>query len=81
MRAAVERRTASGVELGSAEALTPEQALALFTTPPHAPGATPRRIAVGVAADLCLLDAPWSQVRLDLDARHVRASWCAGTRL
>jgi len=81
MRAAVERRTASGVEFGVGEALTPEQALALFTTPPDAPGAAPRRVGVGAPADLCLLDVPWSEARLDLSARHVRATLCAGTPL
>ena len=81
MRAAVERRTSGGFELGVEEAVSPERALALFTTRPEAPGAEPREVCVGAAADLCLLDAPWSTVREDLDARHVRAAWCAGRRL
>ncbi len=81
MRAAVERRTANGAEFGASEALTPEQALSLFTTRPDAPGAAPRRIAVGAVADLCLLDTPWSEARLDLSARHVRAAWCDGAPL
>lgn len=78
MRAAVERRTAEGHPLGEVEALTPEQALALFTTPAEAPGGAPRRVAVGERADLCLLDAPWAEAREQLARERVRATWTAG---
>ena len=54
MRAAVERRTAGGKELGTSEALTPERALALFTTPAERPGGPSREIRSGAAADLVL---------------------------
>lgn len=81
MRAAVERRTASGVVMGSDETLSPERALALFTTSPEAPGGAPRELGVGSVADLCLLDAPWADVRIDLDSRHVRSAWCGGALL
>jgi predicted amidohydrolase YtcJ len=80
MRAAVERRSAGGQLLGPREALAPERALALFTSRPEAPGGPPRRVAVGVRADLCLLDAPWGQARRDLSAARVRATWCGGVR-
>lgn len=63
MQAAVDRRTAAGETLGAGEALAPERALALFTTPADAPGGAPRRIAPGARADLCLLDRPWSRAR------------------
>ena len=77
VRAAVERRTASGRELGTAEALTPEAALKLFLGSPDIP-AEPRRIAVGTAADLCLLGRPWQEAREILDSRLVRATFIAG---
>ncbi len=62
MRAALERRTASGRSLGAREALSPEQALALYLGSLEEPGRQ-RRIAVGAAADLCLLDRPWRKAR------------------
>ncbi len=79
MRAAVERRSEGGRVLGPAEALTPERALALFTTPAAAPGGPTRRIVVGEPADLCLLDRPWSQARHDLSSDRVAATIRAGT--
>ncbi len=71
MRAAVVRRSAAGFELGSREALTPEQALALFTSPLSAPGGAPARLQPGSPADLCLLDRPWSAAREELTADAV----------
>lgn len=71
MHAAVERPDG----FGDNEAITPEQALALFTTPPDAPGGEPRKIEVGARADLCLLDRPWSAARKNLAAVDVRAVW------
>ena len=85
MRAAVDRRTATGQSLGPEEALSPEEALALFSpvlgatnTPSEtkAPG-----LEVGAPADLCLLDVPWSIAREPLSADHVRAVFCAGIRV
>lgn len=72
MQAAVERRTAEGRSLGAIEALSPEQALALFLAPLEDCGAPPRRIAVGTAADLCLLSSPWNDVRRALEAVEPR---------
>lgn len=74
MNAAVNRTTADGRVLGAAERLTPERALALFTTPLADPGGWPRRIVVGASADLCVLRRPWAQARLSLDRSDVRAS-------
>lgn len=71
MRAAVNRATSDGTIIGPDECLTPEEALALFTGRAERPD-LPRNITVGELADLCLLDQPWSVVRKDLDARHVR---------
>lgn len=78
MRAAVERRSAAGVSLGADEALTPERALALFTTPADEPGGPPRRVEAGAPADLCLLDAPWRIARAELSSRRVRATFRDG---
>ncbi|MFQ5698835.1 MAG: amidohydrolase family protein [Myxococcota bacterium] len=78
MRAAVERRTASGVRLGAGEAVSPERALALFTSPADDPGGPPRAIAAGSAADLCLLDCSWQVARRALSSAHVRSTFRAG---
>lgn len=78
MQAALDRRTPSGIRLAEKEALTPERALALFTTPAEAPGDAPRRIAPGERADLCLLDRPWARARDSLASENVVATWIAG---
>ena len=78
MRAAVRRQTADGRVLGGAEALTPERALGLFLTAPDDPGGAVRQVAVGAAADLCLLDCPWPVARQSLTSDHVAATVIAG---
>jgi len=78
IQAAVDRRTAAGATLGAGEALSPEAALALFTTSPEAPGGAPRRIAPGARADLCLLDRPWAKARERLASEAVVATLGAG---
>jgi predicted amidohydrolase YtcJ len=79
MRAAVERRCESGAVLGAEEAVSPERALALFSSPADAPGAAPRTLAAGAPADLCLLDRPWSEARRALDSSAVAATLVAGS--
>ncbi len=74
MRAAVERRTDSGLCLGPEEQLSPEEALALFTSSPEAPGGVPRAVQPEGPADLCLLDRPWSDARRELSSEHVAAT-------
>jgi predicted amidohydrolase YtcJ len=74
MRSAVERRAPSGEPLGASEAISPERALALFTTRPEAPGGRPRELCVGARADLCLLTVPWSEARRELDSELVAAT-------
>jgi len=74
MRVAVERTSEGGQILGPGEVLAPERALALFTTPPEAPGGAPRRVAPGEPADLCLLACPWSRARDELTSDHVAAT-------
>jgi predicted amidohydrolase YtcJ len=71
MQAALDRRSPSGILLGEQEALSPERALALFTTPSSAPGGSPRRVALGEPADLCLLDRPWARARDSLASESV----------
>lgn len=78
MAAAVSRRTAAGATIGEAEALLPEAALALFTGAPGAPGGSPRTIAAGAAADLCLLDRPWDHARAGLSRVGIIATIKAG---
>jgi predicted amidohydrolase YtcJ len=60
---------------GEHEAVTPEQALALYTTPAGNPGGAPRNIEPGAVAELCLLDCPWRLARENLPAVRVRAVW------
>lgn len=74
MQAAVDRRTRHGAVLGPDEALTPEEALALFGGDPLAPGGAPAAVVEGSIADLCLLDRPWSAARQDLAVTSVAAT-------
>ncbi len=78
MQAAVSRRTHAGRMVGADEALSPEQALALFTAPLDAPGQAPCRVETGAVADLCLLGAGWNQVRADLGGVKPRLTLRAG---
>jgi predicted amidohydrolase YtcJ len=77
MRAAIDRQTGSGRTLGPREALTPEQALALFLGHADAP-AQPRTIDIGATADLCLLDRRWGEARTSLSRDYVRATLRGG---
>ncbi len=81
MRAAVQRRTSGGRLISEGEALSPEQALALFLSRPEAPGTTPVQLAPGAPADLCLLDSPWQTVREELHSGHVSMTWRDGELL
>lgn len=78
MAAAVSRKTVAGLTMGEAERLSPEQALALYGGSADAPGRGLQTLAVGQAADLCLLDSPWHAVRESLHRRHVRATLVGG---
>jgi predicted amidohydrolase YtcJ len=77
MAAAVQRETADKCVLGETEALSPEQALDLFLGALDHP-ARPRRITRHAAADLCVLDVPWSEARQALTSSRVRATVRAG---
>jgi predicted amidohydrolase YtcJ len=81
MRAAVDRRTRSGRTLGENETVSPETALGLFMDEFASAPATAMpaaQLAVGQPADLCLLNAPWREVRHDLSSEHVVTTICAG---
>lgn len=77
MAAAVSRRTREGQIIGAAEALTPEEALALYFADPL-DLTRQRRIAPGEPADLCLLNRPWSAARETLSSAAVRATIVSG---
>lgn len=77
MAAAVSRRTPSGHVIGPHEAMSPEQALGLFTADP-VDLARQRRVEVGCAASLCLLTKPWAEARDALSAGDVRATLIEG---
>ncbi|WGM47504.1 N-substituted formamide deformylase [Brevundimonas sp. NIBR10] len=77
MAAAVSRRTLSGHVIGACEAMSPEQALSLFTADP-VDLRRQRYVEVGCAASLCLLTRPWTEVRNALSAADVRATVIEG---
>ena len=79
--AAVERRTSSGAVVGPDERLAPQRALELFLTPPEDPGGPPRRIAVGLPADLCLLAVPLTEALRSPRSSAVRATFRAGRQI
>ena len=76
--AATQRRTRSGAVVGGSERISPRQALDLFLGSPLDPGGPPRRIATGMAADLCLLDAPLQAVLAEPSAERVAATIVGG---
>lgn len=61
MASAVQRRTRDGNRLGTGEALTPREALALYLADPL-DFRRAREVAAGEPADLVLLSAPWPEV-------------------
>ncbi len=78
MRAAILRRTTGGTVIGDDEALSPEEAIALYAADPLDLGVE-RRIEAGARADLCLLDRPWAKARTRLQAEDVRLTMIAGS--
>jgi predicted amidohydrolase YtcJ len=75
IRAAVFRETRSHQTLGKDEIVTPECAFGLFSDrfqKSDSDAADAMMITVGQRADLCLLDAPWHDVRRDLSSDRVR---------
>ena len=72
--AAANRRTATGQVVGAHDRIGPKQALAMFLTPPHQPGGSPRRVATGQPADLCLLRLPLAEALERPDSSNVAAT-------
>lgn len=75
MRAAVHRRTPSGVVLGPGERVTATTALMLFTG--NRPG-YPGHVEAGAAGDLCILRTPPDETLAELDAAAVVATVIGG---
>ena len=63
MQSAIDRRTRRGDQLGPEEAISPEEALALFSSPLDAPGQHPGPFRSGEPANLCLLKQKWALAR------------------
>lgn len=80
VRAAVDRRAASGARVGADRGLAPASALDLFLGPPERPGGPRRRVLPGLPADLCLLDVPLRSALLEPSSRHVVTTIAAGKR-
>jgi predicted amidohydrolase YtcJ len=78
MQAAGDRLSRRGRPLGAGEIVSPERALAFFTTPPGDPGGAPREVRAGEPADLCLLDRPWADARRRLADVQVRLTLVGG---
>ncbi|MCB2072669.1 MAG: amidohydrolase family protein [Novosphingobium sp.] len=77
MAAAVSRTTREGREIGPDEALTPEEALALYLKKPG-DLSQQQKLAPGQPADLCLLVYPWKDARTRLSSGDVRATIVSG---
>ena len=77
MRAAISRQTAEGQSIGADEALTPEQAVALYLADPD-DLSRQRTLEIGAPADLCLLHKPWQSARKSLKSSLVRATFIGG---
>lgn len=77
IRAAVERRTPTGMPLGLDEAVDPEAAIGLYLGRPEAPGVA-RTVEVGRTADLCVLGTPWRAVIAGPPEGQVRYTFITG---
>lgn len=77
IRAAVLRSTLAGTPFTPDEALSPEDALALYLADPM-DLSRQRQVTVGEAADLCLLGRPWHEARTRLTSADVRLTVVSG---
>jgi predicted amidohydrolase YtcJ len=80
IRAAIERRAASGARVGADRGLEPAAALDLFLGAPDHPGGPTRRVAPGGLADLCLLDVPLRTALREPHRGHVATTIAGGRR-
>jgi predicted amidohydrolase YtcJ len=77
MKSAMTRRTSEGQAIGEDEALTPEQAVALYLADPD-DLSRQRTVKIGARADLCLLHQPWREARKTLQSGLIRATYIGG---
>src|SRR5690606_7676135 len=80
MQAAVDRRGRDGTSLSPAEALSPEEALALFSRDGLLGRAEPPSFAPGDDALLILIDRSWREARTSLADVGVIANFGAYSR-
>jgi predicted amidohydrolase YtcJ len=78
IRAAMERRTTSGLNIGAGERVEAEVALGMFLAPSHDPGGPPRSVRRGAPADLCLLRVPLADALRDPTSDAVAATIARG---
>ena len=78
IRAARDRRTASGALLGAAEQVPPARTLAGLLAPLDRPSGPPRKVEVGASADLVLLTVPLAAALADPHRGLVAATIAAG---
>jgi len=76
--AASTRCTRGGAVVGPMEAVDPATALEWYLADPLDPGGPPRRVVAGAAGDLCLLDAPLTEVLAAPSSARVRRTWVGG---
>jgi hypothetical protein len=74
----MERRTASGHDIGAGERVEAEVALRMFLTSSHDPGGPPRSVRPGAPADLCLLRVPLADALRDPTSDAVAATIARG---
>lgn len=78
IRAAMNRRTASGRSIGAHERVSASDALRGYLSAPDDPGGPPRQVTTGGPADLVLLDAPLDTVLSDPSSNHVAMTLIGG---
>ena len=78
IEAATARTTRSGQPLGLGERIGARRALGLFLGAAEAPGGAERKVEIGAAADLCLLDAPLADMLAAPSSSRVRATVIGG---
>ncbi|WP_026556567.1 amidohydrolase family protein [Arthrobacter sp. 35W] len=78
MQSAVDRRTSGGRLINAQEALSPEEAFAMFTKDGLHGRAKAPVLGLGDVADLCVIDRPWRQARKDLATVRAKATIHSG---
>ncbi|HWB66741.1 MAG TPA: amidohydrolase family protein [Mycobacteriales bacterium] len=78
IRAAAGRQSTDGTVLGPGERVPAGQALAGYLSAADDPGGKPRTVALGTAADLCLLQVPLREALRRPDTSHVRMTLAGG---